>query len=350
MMILFNAGVVLALLVTYLSVFVSPADFWILAFFGLAYPYILLINILFVIFWLLTRWKLSFFSLLAILSGTNHLQNYFQLGEKTSVREGVSICSYNVKHFFGMTPGVEGKKIEEQIAEYLRSKNADIICLQEMNASSMEDFNPFPDIRGEKKISVNATRLTQHTGPVVFTRHTILNSEEISFDDSENRIVFADIKIDSDTLRIYSCHLQSYRLNRTDFHSLESLSIDYQNKGFQNLRQLGIKFKEAFIKRTAHAKALNNNIRQSPYPVVVCGDFNDSPVSYTYRTVRGQLNDAFVESGSGTGNTYAGHLPSFRIDYILHSKIFLARNFKIDRVPYSDHYPVNCTLLRSEKQ
>jgi endonuclease/exonuclease/phosphatase family metal-dependent hydrolase len=89
---------------------------------------------------------------------------------------------------------------------------------------------------------------------------------------------------------------------------------------------------------------LSAHIRQSPYPTIVCGDFNDTPVSYTYHKMRGKLVDAFIESGSGIGNTYLGNFPSFRIDYIFHSKSFRSCCFRTDRINMSDHYPVMCTL------
>jgi len=78
--------------------------------------------------------------------------------------------------------------------------------------------------------------------------------------------------------------------------------------------------------------------------VIVCGDFNDTPVSYAYRKVRGNLKDAFIESGWGTSNTYNGELPSFRIDYILCDHKFTAQNYHRDRVYYSDHFPIQCQI------
>jgi endonuclease/exonuclease/phosphatase family metal-dependent hydrolase len=113
--------------------------------------------------------------------------------------------------------------------------------------------------------------------------------------------------------------------------------------------ELSLKFRDAVIKRAEQATALRKSINKSPYPVIVCGDFNDTPVSYTYHTVKGDLKDSFIESGKGTANTYNGKLPSFRIDYILYSPVFTSYNFAVSSLNHSDHFPVSCDLFPVRK-
>jgi endonuclease/exonuclease/phosphatase family metal-dependent hydrolase len=103
------------------------------------------------------------------------------------------------------------------------------------------------------------------------------------------------------------------------------------------------------MKRAEQAATLKASISISPYPVIVCGDFNDPPGSFTYHTVSGGLKDSFVESGKGTANTYNGKLPSFRIDYILYSPVFKSYNFKVTNIDHSDHFPVSCDLFEADK-
>jgi endonuclease/exonuclease/phosphatase family metal-dependent hydrolase len=89
-------------------------------------------------------------------------------------------------------------------------------------------------------------------------------------------------------------------------------------------------------------------IEQSPYPVIICGDFNDTPSSYTYHQLSEGLIDAFKESGNGIGHTYGGALPSFRIDYILHDERFKSTRFNTIRSKFSDHYPITTSLKLQE--
>jgi endonuclease/exonuclease/phosphatase family metal-dependent hydrolase len=344
-----NIIAIAAMLITYISVYISPAKFWFLGFFGLAYPFILIVNILFIIYWLFNRWKVALVSLIVILIGFNHLHNYFQIGKKETSKDGIVICSYNVKHFHGITEGVGWKENTDRIQNYLRNKNADIICLQELSSPIKEKFNPFVTASSEPDPNMNSTNPGQNTGPAIFSRHPIIHKGEIMFENTENMIVFADIKIKQDTIRVYSCHLQSYQFTNEEINSLEALSMEDQGRNIRGMRAVGHKMKQAFIKRTTHARKLRESIIKSPYPVIVCGDFNDPPTSYTYRTVRGDLKDAFVESGAGIGNSYLGKLPSYRIDYILYSPRFTGYNFTIDKVDYSDHYPLSCKLIKASE-
>lgn len=108
------------------------------------------------------------------------------------------------------------------------------------------------------------------------------------------------------------------------------------------IKDISYRLKYAFKKRAHQADVLTEHIQSSPYPVIVCGDFNDTPVSYSYRKIRKDLVDAYIKSGRGIGNTYSGVFPSYRIDYILHSRDIQSVGFETIKVNYSDHYPVSC--------
>jgi endonuclease/exonuclease/phosphatase family metal-dependent hydrolase len=117
-----------------------------------------------------------------------------------------------------------------------------------------------------------------------------------------------------------------------------------KKKDIADLRELVRKYKKAMEMRAVQSRLIRKKIKESPYPVIVCGDFNDTPSSYAYRKTKGWLKDAFVASGKGIGQTYSGKLPSFRIDYILYSSALKSYNFEIHKIPYSDHFPISCDL------
>jgi hypothetical protein len=168
--------------------------------------------------------------------------------------------------------------------------------------------------------------------------------EEIRFKDSGNIAICTDIVRGKDTIRIFNVHLQSYKIDPDQYDIIDSPGIN-EEKDIREIRELGLKYKKAMQLRALQARFVRKKIDETPYPVIVCGDFNDTPSSYAYRKTRGRLRDAFVRSGKGIGQTYVGKLPSFRIDYILHSSTLKSYNFKIYNVRYSDHLPVSCGLV-----
>ena len=346
---LLNFVAVLGLLLSYLAIRISPANWWIPAIFGLANPYLLLSNILFILLWLFTETKLIILSLAAIAIGYVQLSHYFQLSGQKSNENGITICSYNVKNFYG-EPSKKRQEVAADILQYLQSKEADIICLQEADLSGQNSFtkknmqNKLPDASGLKYFHSSSVR-----GPVTYSRFPIIRKEEVRFPKTGNMIIQSDLKIDQDTIRLFNCHLESYHFSPKDIDSLDSISFNKQEESYRRVRYTGSKLKQAFIKRAQQAESLRQLISNSPYDVILCGDFNDTPVSYTYHTVSQGLEDAFVISGKGIGNTYAGKLPSFRIDYIFYSPGFNSFNFQVDQVEYSDHYPISCVLKKKDQ-
>lgn len=342
-----NVIVALALGFASVSVYLSPERVWFAELFGMAYPYLLVINLVFIVLWLLSKPKFALLSVLFILGGFNQIQNYLRISGRQTQEKGIRMVSYNVKYFTG--DGIyPTKEIADNILNFLRQTNADIICLQEVRLNKRQVF----DI-SNNNIPLIAHMQLAHTshegGQLTLTRFPIVYMGEIRFKNSGNMIIYTDMLINNDTVRVYNCHLQSYRLRPTEINSIDSMQFSYQPKFKEEIKDLSVKFKNAIIKRAEQAAALREHLNKCRYPVIVCGDFNDTPVSFTYRMVRGNLKDSFIESGKGTANTYNGKLPSFRIDYILHSEKFSSYNFEVSPVNYSDHYPISCDLLPEKK-
>ena len=346
---LINLIPVVGIILSYFSVQVSPASFWPLAIIGLAYPFLLLANLLFILLWLFFKPRYALLSFFAIFVGFNHLSDYIQLKGKQTDQEGIHFFSYNVRNFYG-TNASEIDKVADRIYQHLTTKKPDIVCLQE---ASLKWQNRFPKKQKGKKSSVPFFRnmhWVKNGGPITYSSFPIIQKNELFFENSNNMIIISDLKINEDTVRLFNCHLQSYKLSDADISSLDSLSFNNQDKSLRDMRNVGGKMKRAMIMRAKQTDKLSEQINQSPYPVIVCGDFNEAPVSYTYRKVRGNLKDAFIQSGSGLGNTYLGNLPSFRIDYILHSPEYESFNFQVDKIEESDHYPISCLLVKMQDQ
>ncbi len=339
----FNLIAVAALVFATVSVYISPEKFWVAALFGIAYPYILIANLMFIVMWLFVRFKWALFSLIVILAGYNQIGNYLKFYGKQTDKKGIKIISYNVKYFMG-TSEFPSKENADHILDYLRQSNADIICLQEVRLNKRQIFD-VTSSRPPQLTHVQLAHASHAGGQVTFTRYPIVNMGEIRFKNSGNMIIYTDMLIGADTVRVYNCHLQSYRLQPAEINRIDSMNFENSSESKAKLKALAQKFKSAIIKRAEQAATLREHLNQCKYPVLVCGDFNDTPISFTYRTVKGDLHDSFIDSGKGTANTYNGKLPSFRIDYILYSPKFTSYNFEVSTLNHSDHYPVSCDLF-----
>lgn len=228
------------------------------------------------------------------------------------------------------------------------------MCLQEFYTSEsnniyrLNNLDTLLKLQKAKNVFTEYTttlRNTDHWGGAIFTIYPIVNKGTIKFEGPSNNLcMFCDVKINNDTVRIYNLHLQSIHFKKVDYKFLDDLKNNKETEELVNSKNIFIRLKTAYIKRAKQADLVAEQIASSPYPVIVCGDFNDTPSSYVYHMVSENLQDSFIESGSGLGQTYTGKFPSFRIDYILHSNKYKAKNFYIIEKQLSDHYPICCYL------
>ena len=177
-------------------------------------------------------------------------------------------------------------------------------------------------------------------GIVTFSKYPIVNKGEIIHPGSSSLSIFTDVLIDKDTFRIYNNYLQSFRLRRMERSFIEEITASDDKETMAEVKSVSVSLKKGFVKRALQAQVVKYYINRSPYPVIVVGDFNDTPVSFAYRKIRKGLNDSFVNSGYGAGFTYKGNYPPNRIDYILYDNALINSYFEIVRVRYSDHYPI----------
>lgn len=342
----FNLLAVLALLISYVSVYIAPDKFWIPALFGLAYPFLLAANVIFVVLWLFLKPRNLLFSLVFILLGWSFLGKYFQFKGETSNTTDIKVLSYNVGHFLGNN----SKKVNENsaaIVAFLKEEDADIICLQETRIGWKNLFNLSEMAKKIESVKhYQYARSSNSYGMVTLTRYPIINMQEVRFENSRNMAIYTDVLIDSDTVRIFNLHLQSYRIDPRKYSIIESPGIP-EEEDIEEVKEMGAKFKLGFQLRAGQVMEIRKLIDETPYHVILCGDFNDTPVSFSYKQLSENLNDAFVQSGKGIGRTYIGKLPSFRIDYIFHSDKFKSYNFETVNFRYSDHLPIVSDLVKS---
>jgi endonuclease/exonuclease/phosphatase family metal-dependent hydrolase len=351
---LLNLGAVGGLVIAYFAPFVSPANFWFLAFFGLGYPVLVIVNVLFVFYWLVLLRPRFLVSLVAVLAGWTYLQGFVQVNldavipDKSKTR--FKVMSYNVK-LFDLYNWKKNNETRNRIFDLIKEEAPQIICMQEFYHSEKDNYRNLDTLLKLQNAQYHHTEYTltlrnrDHWGISTFSAYPIVSKGKITFNTRSNNIcIWSDIKINDDTIRVYNMHLQSIHFGYADNKFLEEVSKATPANSTDEMevsKNILRKLKRAFVKRSQQADKVAQHIKSSPYPVIVCGDFNDTPSSYVYRTLGNGLEDAFVESGNGFGRTY-GKFPSFRIDYILNSAKFKTYDFRTIKEDLSDHYPISC--------
>lgn len=346
----------ISLVFAYLSIYISPAKVWFLAFFGIAYPVIVIINLAFVIYWALRKRKILMIVTAAMLIlGVSYITDYFQIfpgsDNKTDDSETIKILSYNVK-LFDLYNWNNNIHTRDEIYKLIKSVDADIICFQEFykeNTNKFKTLDTLVEFQKAKYYHEEYPRVSRNKyffGIITFSKYPIINKGVIEFENSDNICIYSDIKINQDTVRIFNTHLESIRFDHQDYTFLDSLNIDINEHEIEGMKSIFKRLKYAFIQRSGQAEEVAQVIEKTPYPVIVCGDLNDTPVSYSYHTIKGKLNDSFKEAGFGLSTTYNGKFPSYRIDYVFHSDDFRALSYQVIRKELSDHYPVVVKLIQ----
>lgn len=348
--ILFLTGLsTLALLISYSSMLLSPKIFWWVSFFGLAYLPVLCVFLLFTLYWFFAKKKVFYFLLIILLIGYKAHANTFALHVNNSNKEeqtSYKILTWNVKGLDAYNPKVPLQNRDAIIQEIAEAK-ADIICLQEFNT-----------YQNESKEKSNLQTLLQETGlpyyhyyrayenkketrsfgVIIFSKFPIKHTGVVSYQNTSklNSTIYADLEIENSIVRVYSAHLQSTQLTHKDLAFVDQ--VDNSETDFDSERVIG-KLNNAFQMRALQADSVANSIAVCKYPLIVCGDFNDTPVSYTYRKISSGLQDAFLKRGRGIGSTFID-LPFLRIDYSLFSEdYFEIQKYEKIKTKLSDHYP-----------
>lgn len=348
------------LLLAYLCPFVHPSTFWPLPFFGLAYPVIMGIVLILLVIGIFLKSRMVILILVVILIGGKlHLRSIslpFDKQELEEDQEIIKVLDYNVR-LFDLYNYADNKYANRNaIFKYLEEQNADVICFQEFYQQDKPTVFPTKDtlltLLGTKYSHERYShKLTgrQNFGIAMFSKYPMIARGDVMFDDPENKdnnyCIYADIVKGQDTFRIYNAHFQSIKFQKDDY------AIFGENQQQVGVNQSSVrlmldKLRIAFPKRADQARKVMEHIEQSPYEVIICGDFNDTPISYTYNIFYSRFVDAFRNSASGIGSTYAGKVPAGRIDYIFHSKNLKSANFTIQEDVHSDHRAIQCEIWK----
>ncbi|MFD2203552.1 endonuclease/exonuclease/phosphatase family protein [Shivajiella indica] len=331
-------------LALFYSVYISPEFFPYVGLMTLTIPLLLVINGLFFILLVFSKRKLAILPLIAIIAGWNFIGITFQFPKKTSTEvEGLSVLSYNVALFSFSRNNGDSKENNKNIIKWLQENPSDIKCFQE--------FYQDPTTPSRNSIKLLGTEMnydytyeiiegkskSRSYGMAILSRFPIINKGRVFDTKRNNGVIFADIKVDKDTIRIYNAHLESMSIQSESLNNIDGIKENYRS----TLRKL----KKGQITRASQLDILEEHMKNSPYVNILVGDFNDVPYSYTYFSLRKSMNNAFEKAGRGFGFTYNKVLFFLRIDNIFYDNPLKVLQFKTHKeVDYSDHYPVSAVF------
>lgn len=334
-----------------LAPYLNPVKWWFISWLGFIFPFLFFFLFLSVCLWPFFKPRLALLFLVVLLIGWKSISVFFSFhwprNFKNEKQAGtLRIVTWNVARFVEiMKNNNEGSRTRLKMMEQLKETDADIICMQEFYSSSLPRY--YDNINYiQKKLGYpyfyfdfQEDGSQQYFSSVIFSRLPIIDSSITIYPrpSSSEALLRADIKFNDDTISIFTTHLQSVQFKKKDYERIDEIK-KYDSGFVSNSKTIFSKLRRGFVNRSLQANTAKEQIKQSQHPVIVCGDFNDIPNSYTYFTVRAKLRDAFLEKGSGIGRTFNSISSTLRIDYILPSKEFQVQQFNRIVRELSDHY------------
>jgi len=318
-----NSIVAVLLLLSYILPYFEPKKFAFLSVLSLTVPFLILLNILFVVYWLLKVKKQLLLSLIVILIGYKYITSLYKFSSSKNVddSENISIMNYNVR-LFNVFKWIPNEGVDKQIVEFINDKQPDILSIQEYRRDddiSFSGYHKFEEIAGDKV----------KNGQAILSKFPIVNSGSIEFPESYNNAIFIDVVKGKDTIRVYNVHLQSMKIDA----NADALAKETSENLFKSVSK-------TFTMQQFQTELFLMHKKQCKYKMIICGDFNNTAYSYVYKEIKGDLQDAFVEAGNGFGRTFDFKFFPVRIDFILVDEAFEINSFKTFDVSLSDHYPI----------
>lgn len=336
-MFFFNIVLTVLTFLAYVLPFLAPKLFPFLSVLTLILPLFLILNGLFFVYWMFQIKRQMILSGIVLILGITFINKFYKFSsiDQTIEEKDFVVMSYNVR-LFNLFQWIPRENVGDDIKQFINEQNPDILCIQEYSETANVDLRVYK----HKFIFMQGKNIK--TGQAIFSKYPIIDNGNIEFPESDNLIVYADIRKGKDTIRVYNMHLQSIKIS-PDVNEMQD-NVDSIN---QQKSQLVVKrISKAFTKQQIQAEILVRHKKECNYPMIICGDMNNSAFSYVYRSIKGNLNDCFEEAGKGFGQTYNFKYYPARIDYIFADKRFKVKNFQnFHEIKSSDHYPILTRLM-----
>lgn len=360
-LVVLNIIVAILYLLSCLAPYIKPTNSWVIAMLGLAFPFLFAIMIGFVFLWLILKLKRVWYSVVIVLLGYKSIAVFWAFNpasgfESKKSSNQVRIASWNVARFLEWKRNNNEKsKTRLKMLEQIKKQDADIVCLEEFFHSPDSAF--YDNISEIKAMgypyyyfSYDPDGEYQYIGSAIFSKYPMLDTGMVRYfrPSMPEALVHADIKVNNDTIRVYATHLQSVQFRQREYEAIQEIK-SAEDSLLANSKTVLAKVRKAMNLRSSQADIARKILDDSPYPVVFCGDLNDIPNSYTYFTIRGDMQDAFLKKGFGIGRTFSSVSPTLRIDYIFADKRFSIKQFTRVAKHLSDHFMIMADVELAKK-
>lgn len=347
-----NVATVVMMLLAGFSDRLNPAEHPLLSTMGMSFPFLLLVNLAFLFFWLIFKWRMIWITVLGYVCAYVPINIYMPLNTSQEIPDGaLKLISYNVCTYGGNFKYEQGF---ETVLKYLKEQKPDIICVQE----DVDTWRRYVFQEYEKQWAYNDTMVIVNTPQSlnalgIHTRFPIIKRERIEYSSLANGSAAWWLKVEDDTLIVVNNHFESCHLNsddRTQYRQIIKGELPRDSARAES-KLLLIKLAEANAIRSGQIRTVLRYVEEHcQYPIIVCGDFNDNPISYSRHAMAERLTDCFQETGRGIGLSYNQKAFSLRIDHIFCSEQLQPFNCKVDdEMDASDHYPILCWLKMAGK-
>ncbi|MEO6230182.1 MAG: endonuclease/exonuclease/phosphatase family protein [Ferruginibacter sp.] len=347
-----NTGVVILYLLTCLIPYLPTGKYWMVAILGLIFPILFFIVLAFMTGWIVARSRWFMLSLFALIISWKQLSVVFGFTTKSfsiaKSSDTLRVLTWNVSSWGETSKArIPDPEIHQHMINFVKSQRPDVLCFQEF-FDLVRPGREYSIIKTFKEMGYNYSYYvktfhgdtTYNMGVAILSKFPMVDTVKYYYGEADyaEHLIYADIQFHNQAIRVFTTHLQSVRFENAQYASIRK--IKSKDAGLSGSKTIIGKLKLAYHYRGAEADLVRQKIDASPYPVVVCGDFNDVPNSYTYFKIKGDLQDAFLAKGSKLGRTFRYLSPTLRIDYILADKKFEVKQFNRTILPYSDHYPI----------
>ena len=318
---LLHLGVLSLLISTFANAWIAPTYFSKLNLLSLCFPYLILAHLLFTLIWIIKKRKIAFIFILSTFIFYNPIRRWINFSPQNenviNSKTDIKVLTYNVKY---------GSSGWGNVKKYITNQNADIILVQEKdtNRALKSDLIKYPSV-------------------ILKTKHKILRQADLINDESKGNSFYADIDINGKIVRVINVYLEPFRLNK---NMLGMQDENTQKEEPNKFKTVFSRLIPTFRTHEEQVRKIRKAVDNSPYPVILAGDFNSVPNSWEYYNLGKNLDDAFVKAGNGSSTSFHDYKFPLRIDYIFTSKNIIPKSYKVDySVKLSDHYPVIAEFL-----